>query len=426
VIPLAIDEARSICPGELRVAAGASTIMGVEIDSRRAGRGDLFVAIRGGVAFVDDALARGASALVPDDPFAAMAALGRWARDRSRARVVGVTGSAGKTSTKDILAALCRPVARTVAAESGHNNEIGLPLTLTRIEADTEVVVTEMGMRGLGQIAALCELARPHVGVITSVAPVHLEFVGTVENVARAKAEVVESLSSDGVAIVPSAAPELDPFLRADVELRRFGRGGDVTLERFDPPLLVADVRGTLVELDVPFTQRVQAHNTLAALAAYDALGLPLDRAHEGAREIAFSRWRGEEYDLPGGGLVINDAYNANPASMHAALEHLVERAAGRRTVAVLGEMAELGPESPRYHDEVGRAARRLGIDVVVAIGGSLAHEYGADVEARDVGDAVERLRELLAPGDAVLVKASRAAGLEAVADALVGVGAPV
>jgi UDP-N-acetylmuramoyl-tripeptide--D-alanyl-D-alanine ligase len=424
VIPATVDEVRALCPGELRLAAGTSTITGVEIDSRRAAAGDLFVAIRGGVAFVDDALARGASALVPDDAFVAMAALGRRARDRSDARVVGVTGSAGKTSTKDIVTALCRPVARTVAAESGHNNEIGLPLTLTRIEPDTEVVVTEMGMRGLGQIAALCEIARPHVGVITSVAPVHLELVGTVENVARAKAEVVDSLPADGVAIVPAAAPDLEPFLRDDVEIRRFGRGGDVTLERFEPPLLVANVRGTRVELEVPFTQRVQAHNTLAALGAYEAVGLPLERVHEGARDIAFSRWRGEEHELPGGGLLINDAYNANPASMRAALEHLIERAEGRRTVAVLGEMAELGADSPRYHDEVGRAARELGVDVVVAVGGALARGYRAHVDASDVGDAVERLRALLAPGDAVLVKASRAAGLEAVADALVGVPA--
>ena len=425
MIPITVDEVRALCPGELRVAAGAETIDGVEIDSRRAGPGDLFVAIRGGVAFVDDALGRGASALVPDDAFAAMAALARWARDRSRARVVGVTGSAGKTSTKDILAALCRPVARTVAAESGHNNEIGLPLTLTRLERDTEVAVTEMGMRGLGQIATLCEIARPYVGVITSVAPVHLELVGTVENVARAKAEVVDSLPPDGVGVVPAATPELEPFLRGDVEIRRFGRGGDVTLQRFDPPVLVADVRGTIVEVEVPFTQRVQAQNTLAALAAYEALGLPLDRVHEGAREIAFSRWRGEEHELPGGGLLINDAYNANPASMRAALEHLVERANGRRTVAVLGEMAELGPESPRYHAEVGRAARALGIDVVVGVGESLAHEYRADVEARDVAEAVQRLSDLIAPGDAVLVKASRAAALEAVAEALAGLGAP-
>ena len=424
MIPLTVDEVRALCAGDLRVAPATTAITGVEIDSRAAGPGDLFVAIRGGVAFVDDALARGASVLVPDDAFAAMAALGRRARDRSAARVVGITGSAGKTSTKDVLAALCRPVARTVAAESGHNNEIGLPLTLTRIENDTQAVVTEMGMRGLGQIAALCEIARPHVAVITSVAPVHLELVGTVENVARAKAEVVASLSADGVAVVPAVAVELERFLRDDVDIRRFGPGGDARLERFDPPVLVADVRGTRVELEVPFTQRVQAQNTLAALAAYDALGLPLDRAHEGAREISFSRWRGEEHELPGGGLLINDAYNANPASMRAALEHLLERSEGRRTVAVLGEMAELGRESRRYHAEVGRAARELGVDVVVAVGATLAHAYDADVEARDVADVVNRLRELVAPGDVVLVKASRAAGLERVADALVGVAA--
>ena len=424
MIRLTLDEVRELCRGELRAARGADVVSGVEIDSRRAGPGDLFVAIRGGVAFVDDALSRGASALVPDDAFAAMAALGRYARDRSSARVVAITGSAGKTSTKDILAALCGPVAPTVAAESGHNNEIGLPLTLTRIEPETQVVVTEMGMRGLGQIAALADIARPDVGVITSVGPVHLELVGTVENVARAKAEVVDALPPDGVAVVPAGARELEPFLRANVEIRRFGDGGDVTLARFDPPLLVANVRGVSLELEVPFTQRVQATNMLAALAAYDALGLPLERAVEGASEVAFSRWRGEEHGLPGGGLLINDAYNANPASMRAALEHLVERARGRRSVAVLGEMAELGAESLRYHEEVGAAARALGVDVVLAVGNSLAHAYGADVEAATAADAIAQLEALLEPGDAVLVKASRAAALEVVAEAVVGVPA--
>jgi UDP-N-acetylmuramoyl-tripeptide--D-alanyl-D-alanine ligase len=424
VIPITLHEVRALCAGELRAGAEAAVVTGVEIDSRRAGPGDLFVAIRGGVAFVEDALTRGASALIPDDAFAAMAALGRYARERSSARVVAITGSAGKTSTKDILAALCRPVAATVAAESGHNNEIGLPLTLTRIERDTEIVVTEMGMRGLGQIAALAAAARPHVGVITSIAPVHLELVGTVENVARAKAEVVDALPHDGVAIVPTRVPELEPFLRRDVELRRFGEGGDVTLTRFEPPLLVANVRGRDIDLEVPFTQRVQATNTLAALAAYDALGLPLERALEGAAEIRFSRWRGEEHELPGGGLLINDAYNANPASMRAALEHLVERAAGRRTVAVLGEMAELGSESLRYHDEVGAAARELAVDVVLAVGGPLASAYRGDVVAATAVEAITQLEALLEPGDAVLVKASRAAGLEVVAEAVVGVPA--
>jgi UDP-N-acetylmuramoyl-tripeptide--D-alanyl-D-alanine ligase len=425
VIPLTLAEVRALCAGSLAGGeAEDAAVTGVEIDSRRIGPGDLFVAVGGGSEFVGDALARGAvAALVPDDAFAALAALGRAVRDRSSARVVAITGSAGKTSTKDILAALCRPHARTVAAEGGHNNEVGLPLTLTRIEPETEVVVAEMGMRGLGQIAELCAVARPDVGVISSIGPAHLELLGTVARVAEAKAEVVASLPPGGTAVVPADAPELEPFLgRGDVELVRVGPGGDVTLTRFEPPVLVADVGGETVELEVPFTARHQARNAVTALAAYRALGLPLAAAAEGARDIRITRWRGEEVELPGGGLLINDAYNANPLSMRAALAHLVERAAGRRTVAVLGEMAELGPAAAGFHREAGEEARRLGVDVLVAVGGALAAEYAADALADDAAHAVALLRALLEPGDVVLVKASRAAELEVVADGVAGV----
>jgi UDP-N-acetylmuramoyl-tripeptide--D-alanyl-D-alanine ligase len=425
VIALSLDEIRSLCPGPV-TGSGAGRVTGVEIDSRRVGPGDLFVAIGRGREFVAEALGRGAvAALVPDDAFAALAALGRAVRERSAARVVGITGSTGKTSTKDILAALCRPHARTVAAEGGHNNEIGLPLTLTRIEPDTEVVVAEMGMRGLGQIAALCAVARPDVAVVTGIGPVHLELLGTIERVAQAKSEVVGALPAGGSAVVPADAPELEPFLhRDDIEIVRVGPGGDVTLTRFDAPVLVADVAGERVELAVPFTARHQARNTLSALAAYRALGLPLGSAGAGAAEIRFSRWRGEELELPGGGLLINDAYNANPVSMRAALAHLVDRAAGRRTVAVLGEMAELGVGAPAYHRAVGDEARNLGVDVVVAVGGALAAEYGADERAGTAAEATAVVAALLEPGDAVLVKASRSAALELVADALAGVPA--
>jgi UDP-N-acetylmuramoyl-tripeptide--D-alanyl-D-alanine ligase len=427
VIPLTLAEVRRLCPGELRVAAGAEAVSGVQVDSRRVEPGDLFVAVGGGAGFREDALARGAAAaLNAPDPFAALGALAGEVRRRSHARVVAITGSTGKTSTKDILAALARPHARTVAAEAGYNNEIGLPLTVLRTEPDTEIVITEMGMRGLGQIAALCAVARPHVGVVTSVGPVHLELLGTIERIGQAKAEVIAGVEAGGTGVVPVDAPQLAPFLgRRDISLVRVGPGGDVSLERFEPPLLVADVGGRRVELEVPFSARHHARNTVAALAAYRALGLPLDRVGEGAAEVVFSRWRGEEHELPGGGLLINDAWNANPVSMRAALEHLAERAAGRRTVAVLGEMAELGPEARRYHREL---AGSVDVDVLVTVG-ELAREYGAGRagERHAVATAEEAaalVRELLVPGDAVLVKASRVVGLEAVAEALTGVPA--
>ncbi|HXY81977.1 MAG TPA: UDP-N-acetylmuramoyl-tripeptide--D-alanyl-D-alanine ligase [Gaiellaceae bacterium] len=398
------------------------------MDSRRAGPGDLFVALGGGVAFLDDARAHGVAAtLVPEDGFAAMAALGRAVRERTDARVVAITGSSGKTSTKDILAALCRPVARTVAAEGGHNNEIGLPLTLTRIEPDTEIVLTEMGMRGLGQIAELCAIARPDVAVITSIGPVHLELVHTVENVARAKAEAIAALPVGGAAVVPAGVPALEAvLLRDDIDVHRFGHGGDAWLEAFVPgeSVRVAFFDGRRLELPVPFTVRVQAANLVGALLAYLALGLPLERAAEGSAEIVFSRWRCEESPLPGGGLLVNDAYNANPASMQAALEHLVERAGPRRKVAVLGEMAELGVEAPRFHEELGAAARALGVDVIVGVG-ELGRRYGPDAWAADAAEAAEVVLGVIEPGDAVLVKASRAVGLEIVAEALAAVAAP-
>jgi UDP-N-acetylmuramoyl-tripeptide--D-alanyl-D-alanine ligase len=382
--------------------------------------GDLFVAVGRGAEFVDHALAHGAAAaLVPDDAFAALAALARAVRDRSSARVVGITGSTGKTSTKDILAALSRPHARVVASEVGFNNEIGLPLTLLRIEPDTEVVIAEMGMRGLGQIAELAALARPDVGVITGVGPVHLELLGTVENVARAKSEIAQALPVGGTVVAPAEPEVLDRFLtREDVDVVRIGARGDVSVVSFEPPHLVVDVRGVRVELAVPFNSFHQAVNTATALAAYAALGLPLDRAGEGASEIAFSPLRGEEIELPGGVVLINDCYNANPVSMQAALDHLLRRARGRRTVAVLGEMAELGEDAPRYHAELAPSAARA--DVVVAVGGDLAALYGG-TRVADAAAAASLLREILEPGDVVLVKASRALKLETIAASLVG-----
>ncbi len=408
MIALSLSEVAALCPGELRVRPGASEATGITIDSRRAGDGDLFVAVGAGRDYADDALARGAAAaLVPDDAIAALGALAGAVRDRSRARFVGITGSAGKTSTKDILASICEPSRRTVANEANLNNEIGVPQTLFRVEPDTEVCILELAMRGAGQIAALCAFARPEVGVITNVGPAHVELLGSVEAVARAKGELVESLPAGGTAIVPADFP----VRRDDVDVVRVG----------EPEARVEDGRTAIRfdgrEIRFDFTARHQARNALFALHAAKAVGVEAP-AEVG---VAFSRWRGDEVPLPGGGLLINDAYNANPLSMRAALEHLVDAAGGRRTVAVLGDMAELGAESPRYHEEVGRTAQELGVDVVVGVG-ELARLYRPEAWAADAESAIETARELVRPGDCVLVKASRAAGLEVVADALAAV----
>jgi UDP-N-acetylmuramoyl-tripeptide--D-alanyl-D-alanine ligase len=410
VIPLPVDKIRPLG----RLEADVEEVTGVEIDSRRVGPGDLFVAVRGGVAHLEDARARGAAALVPDDAFAAMAALGRAVRKRSDAEVVGITGSTGKTSTKDILAALCRPHRRTVAAEASYNAELGLPLTLCRLESDTELLIAELAMRGFGQIAELCEIAHPTTGVVTAIGPVHLEFVGSVEGVARAKSELLAALPPGAKAVIPAGVPELEPHLRDDHDVVRVGE--DVRLRSFEDGRLEADVGGETIDLQLPFTARHQAENTLTAIAAYWALGLPLERIGEGAAEIRLSRLRGEELPLEGGGVLINDCWNANPASMRAALSDLTQRNGGRR-IAVLGGMAELGPEAARYHREIGALTGDL--DVVVGVG-ELARDYGAPHWVEDAEAAATLLRELLEPGDVVLVKGSRAVGLERVAANLI------
>jgi UDP-N-acetylmuramoyl-tripeptide--D-alanyl-D-alanine ligase len=411
--------------GRLIRAGWTEEATGVQVDSRRVEEGDLFVAVAGGGDFAKHAFARGAAAVLhPADEFGALAAIGSAVRSRSSATVVGITGSTGKTSTKDILAALCAPHAKVVAAEGGHNNEIGLPLTLARIEADTEIVIAEMGMRGLGQIAELCVIAKPRIGIVTGVGPVHLELLGTVDRVAQAKAEIFGALPADGTAIAPTGVTELVPYLRGDVRL--FGPGGAAVVEDFEVidghSNVRYDIRGTKLQLRFNFTARHQADNAAAALLAYEALGLPLERAQEGADRIVFSRWRGEETPLPGEGLLINDAYNANPVSTEAALRHLTARAGGRRRVAVLGDMAELGQDAATYHRRIGEIAAE-NADVVVAVGG-LARSYlgaGAADErhATTVDEAIAALEEVLRPGDVVLVKASRSAGLERVAEAL-------
>jgi UDP-N-acetylmuramoyl-tripeptide--D-alanyl-D-alanine ligase len=411
VIALSRDELESLGLGTLTALPGSDEVHAVVSDSRLAGPGDLFVALNSGVEYVEEARARGAWTLVPDEQEAALAALASLVRSKSDARVVAVVGSVGKTTTKDVLGALCAPHVRTVWADRSLNNEIGLPLTVCRLEPDTEVLVTEMGMRGLGQIAQLCEIARPDVVVVSHIGPEHLELVGTVERVAEANAEAIAALPPGGTAVVPTSSPELEPFLgRDDVTIRRFDRAdverhGDATRFRLNDHVL---------ELVLPFTQAHLAVNVLAALHAYAALDLPLERADEGVGVIQLSPWRGEETELPGGGLVVNDAYNANPDSMRAALEHLAVRAGGRRTVAVLGEMAELGEASAGYHEEIGDLAEHLGIEVLGV--GEPARAYRPVAWAADAAEAIEVARGLLAPGDAVLVKASRAVALEGIA----------
>jgi UDP-N-acetylmuramoyl-tripeptide--D-alanyl-D-alanine ligase len=409
VIPLSLAEVAALAPGQLVAAPGAEEVTGLQTDSRRIQPGDLFVAVGGGVGFVEDALAHGAAAtLVPDDAHAALAALAGRVRERSKARFVAITGSMGKTSTKDILAAICSPQRRTVAAERSYNAEIGVPLTIGRVEPDTELCILELAMRGFGQIAELCAFARPHVGVITNIGPAHLEKVGDLAGVARAKGELVEALPAGGAAVVPAGFP----VERDDLEVVRVGE--DVTLVSFEPPLLETSL-GTV---EVDFTARHLAANGVTALATAHALDLALPRR----LRVEFSEWRNQELPLPGGGVLVNDAWNANPVSVRAALEHLVSLAAGRRTVAVLGEMAELGRYADEAHAEVARAIEEIGIDEVIAVGPNARAYGGRWVATRH--EALAVLERLLRPGDCVLLKGARVLELERIAEALTTVNA--
>jgi UDP-N-acetylmuramoyl-tripeptide--D-alanyl-D-alanine ligase len=393
MIPLELSVIEPL--GKLIARPWADEVTGMQVDSRRIEEGDLFVAVGGGEDFIEHALARGASAaLVPSDEFAALAAIAGAVRDRSQARVVGITGSTGKTSTKDILFALCVPHRRTIANEGNYNTEIGVPLTICRIEEDTELCISELGMRGPGQIAWLASFVRPDVGVITNIGPAHLEFLGSLENIARAKAELIEALPPGGIAVVPDE-PLLEPYLTRS----------DLTVKRVDTT--------AALPFETSYTSQHQLENTRTAIAVAEALDIPLPKT----LEVEFSKFREEERALPGDGILLNDCYNANPVSMRAALEHFVVRAGDRRRVAVLGDMLELGPAAPEYHREIRDLVRELGIERVIAVG-ELAREYGGNWVAT-APEAAERLRAELRPGDAVLVKGSLGVGLAVVAENL-------
>lgn len=412
------------------------------IDTRALAPGDLFVGLAGervdGGRFAAPALAAGAwgvlvapehadglgggAVLVADDPLAALQRLATAWRRALGAAVIGVTGSVGKTSTKQLLAALLAPQRAVAANPANFNTEIGLPLAVLAAPAGTEVLVLEMGMRGFGQIDELARIAEPDVGVITTIGPVHLELVGDLDGVARAKGELLAHVP---VAVVPADERRLDRYLREGQDAIRFGVGGDVELLAFEAPRATLRGRdGRRLELELPFSARHQLANLLAAVAASEAIGVrPAGRV-----DVSFGPLREERIVLPSGVNVVNDCYNANPLSMRAALDDLATHAPTGRRIAVLGDMLELGAGAEAAHAQVGEHAAASGVDVLVAVGALSRHAAdaferasasGAVFRVADAAAAAELTAELARSGDDVLVKASRGIRLEAVAEAL-------
>jgi UDP-N-acetylmuramoyl-tripeptide--D-alanyl-D-alanine ligase len=407
------------------------------VDSRQVEPGDLFVGLKGehvdGAQFAKAALDAGAwgilleaasctphderPVIAVEDPLRALQLLAREWRRELACPVIGITGSTGKTSTKDILRALLAPHLKVHANRENLNTEIGLPLSLLEAEPGTEALVLEMAMRGVGQIAELAAIAEPDVGVIVNVGPVHLELLGTVARVAAAKAELIRDLPSGASCVVPEDEPLLDAHLRDDLDTISFGfgDGADVRVLKTVAAGVRISVRGRELELELPFSEPYNLLNTLAAVGAATAIGIwPSGRV-----DVRFSSLRGELVELDGGVAVVNDCYNANPMSMRAALDSLAQAPAERR-IAVLGWMAELGADAERFHREIGEHASGLGIDVLIPVGDDAARLYperfGGEVHPVASPEQAARVLEAIArPGDRVLIKGSRSAGLERV-----------
>ena len=435
MIPIAAGSVEGVT---LRSGDPLRVIDRVTIDSRAAKPGALFIALEGtrvdGHDFLADVIAAGCAAVLcrpnrcesqagvavleADEPLVAFGVLARQVRRGFGGKVIGVAGSNGKTSTKDILAALCSQATPTLATHANFNNRLGVPLTLVDLETTHGVCVCELGTSEFGELADLCAIAEPDIGIITNIGPEHLEFLGDLDGVAREEASLISALHAGADVVLPAHEPRLDAYRRTDLRTTTFGleADADVRVVSTEDGTIVLAAFGHELRFETALCAPHQALNVAAATAAALRLGIPAETLPDAASSIALSPRRGQEQQRAAGGLVINDAYNANPGSVRTALASLVTRAAGRRTVAVLGHMAELGPESARWHYDVGLAARALGVDLVVAVG-LYAEDTAAGAGTRsqicaDNAAAAVALVTLVRPGDVVLLKGSRSSAI--------------
>ena len=451
MIELTLDEIAAATDGAVvHEADGTVRVANVSTDSREVATAALFVALPGETADGHDfvaaardggavaALVQDAAALdglpgvVVEDTWRAIGAVGAHVRDTVDPDVVAITGSVGKTTTKDLTRAALAADRPTVAAQGSFNNELGVPLTLLATEPETQALVVEIGARGVGHIASLTPWVRPDVSIVTAVAGAHLEMYGDLDTVAVAKGELVEALDARGTAVLNADDPRVWAMReRTSASVLGYGTdGADVHVTAVElgplarPVARVATPWGE-VELRMPVPGAHNLENALGAIAAAGALGVDPAVAAAGIAEATLSRWRAEVTERGDGLLVCNDAYNSNPTSARAALRLLADlRRPPGRAVAVLGFMAELGAGEAEGHAEVGTAAAEVA-DLVVAVGSTgpladAARTGGAQVvEVEDAAAAVAALRATVGPDDVVLVKASRSAGLEAVAEGL-------
>ncbi len=455
MIALSLGEVCAAVGGSLHGAGPDAVVTGpVVIDSRLAAPGSLFVAIKGEhvdghdfgtaavgngtVAVLGERVVAGVPTVLVVDVVAALGLLARAVLDRlPGVEVVGITGSSGKTGTKDLVAGLLERTGITAATRGSFNNEIGLPLTVLEADEGTAHLVLEMGARGIGHLRDLTLIAPPNVGVVLNVGSAHLGEFGSRESIAVAKAELVEALPADGLAVLNADDPLVAAMAaRTGARVVTFGRSAaadvraeDVVLEHGRARFRLSAGEGS-ADVALALVGAHQVSNCLAAACVALAAGLPVDIV-AGVLSAAQPRspWRMEVSERPDGVTVVNDAYNANPESMAAALRTLVDLGEGRRTWAVLGEMRELGAGGATHHDAIGRLAVRLGVDRLVVVGrearamhlgAGLAGGVGTEsVFVPDADAAARLLGAEVAPGDVVLVKASRAAGLERVAIAL-------
>jgi UDP-N-acetylmuramoyl-tripeptide--D-alanyl-D-alanine ligase len=436
------------------VASTSFSVNGIVFDSREIGAGDLFVAMPGkstdGHRFIEGAFARGAAGAIVSrpvahphilvaDPAAALDALGVASRRRTAAKIAGVTGSVGKTGTKEALAAALGrwPDTKVHKSVKSYNNHTGVPLSLSRMPADSDYAVFEMGMNHTGELSVLTRMVRPHVAIVTAIAPAHIEFFASEAAIADAKAEVFQGLEPGGTAIVPFDSPHRDRLIRHARDLGvhvvtfGMGTGADVRAREAMPTAGGTLITATLPDAELCFTVgQMGDHwvsNALAVIAAVQALGGDLAAAGLALAELEGLAGRGARKTIRAGNgtaLLIDESYNANAASMVATLAALGRQSATRR-IAVLGEMRELGTESERLHAAIARPLLAANVDFALLVGpgmAALAAVLEGKVEFRHVADAAaarDLIESVIAPGDVILVKGSNGVGLATLVDAL-------